>query len=387
MEPRVETVHSQPSWIIENDDVRIALTVTGGHMAPVTFFRASASPIQPYHVSPWHSEGIRGLEPVLGPLRGDFFCLPFGGQSVVKGVTYPTHGAPATAPWKAVGIEQGSGRTRATFTLSPTAPRGTVTKTLTLVQGHTAVYIQHLLEGFDARVPLGHHATLAGGDVADALLISSSPVRFGMVAPRPAVAFETDGEYSALRPGAVFRSLEKVPTVWKDMPFDSCASFPRRKGFCDIIQLVNKPSNGPAWVAAVNPAGGWLWYALKDPSILPSTVFWMESRGRHGSPWNGRNCCIGLEDVCTCFAGGLPASTKPNELTRQGVATSVRLSPAKPLAVNYIQGVARIPKGFGRVREAQFGNGTATFIAENGKKVNAAVDTDFLRTGEVGSAG
>ena len=75
---RVKTIVSQPSWVIRTSDVELAVTQLGGHMAPVTFHRRSAAPVQPYYISPWQGERLKIDEPVLVPLRGDFFCLPFG---------------------------------------------------------------------------------------------------------------------------------------------------------------------------------------------------------------------------------------------------------------------------------------------------------------------
>ena len=384
MEPRIEIIASQPSWVMENDAVRIALTQKGGHMAPVTFFHKSDAPLQPYYVSPWQGEASAPQTSVLAPLRGDFFCMPFGGDSVVKDVTHTAHGEPATGTWRASGLEQSGELTRATFTMISATLKGRISKIFSIVSGQNVVYIRHVLEGFDLRTPLGHHATLAGGDQPDALLLSTSPLQFGRVSPRPPHTFTSDGEYNALLAGASFRSLDKVPTVWKELPFDSCASFPRRRGFCDIIQLYNKQTGGPAWVTAVNPSQGWLWFALKDPAVLPSTLFWMENYGRHGDPWKGRNCCLGLEDVCAYFAMGLPASVKRNELNEKGILTAHKLTPSRPTAINHIQGVARIPKGFGRVRTVRFNEGTASFVGESGKTVTAPVDHGFLFTGRIG---
>jgi hypothetical protein len=385
MEPRIEIIASEPSWVIESDTVRIALTLKGGHMAPVTFFRKSDAPIQPYYVSPWQGEGTAVRPPVLGPLRGDFFCMPFGGDSVVKGVMHTTHGEPATTTWQAGGLESSAGLTQLTLTMSDSTLKGRISKRVSLVTGQNVVYIRHVLEGFDLRAPLGHHATLASGEQPDALLLSTSPLQFGQVTPRPPHTFASDGEYNALLAGASFRSLDKVPTVWKEMPFDSCATFPRRRGFCDVIQLYNKPTGGPAWVTAVNQSQGWLWFALKDPAVLPSTLFWMENHGRHADPWRGRNCCLGLEDVCGYFAMGLAASTKRNELNEKGIPTALKLSPLRPTAINYIQGVTRIPKGFGRVRTARFHEGMVSFVGESGKTAAAEVDHAFVFSGAIGA--
>ena len=382
MQPRTEVIASEPSFLVENDEVRIALSMRGGHMAPVTFFRNSASPVQPYHISPWQGEGRSLQPPVLGPLRGDFFCMPFGGDSTVNGIAHTTHGEPATESWRAEGLSESGGHTEATFVMSSAKLKGRIRKRLSLVPGQNAVYIRHELEGFDLRAPLGHHATLAGAEQSDALVISTSPVQFGRVSPGPLDTFAANGEYNSLLPGAGFRSLDKVPTIWKEMPFDSCASFPRRRGFCDIIQVINKPGKGPAWVTAVNPAQGWMWFSLKDPAVLPSTIFWMENHGRHAEPWSGRNCCIGLEDVCAYFAAGLGASTKKNDLNREGIPTAVRLSPGRATVVNYIQGVARIPRRFGRVRTARFQEGVVSFVSESGKTAKVEVDHGFLFTGK-----
>ena len=55
---RIETVvaHSQPSFLLANDQVRLSVTEVGGHMAPVKFFADSKTPIEPYYISPWQDE-------------------------------------------------------------------------------------------------------------------------------------------------------------------------------------------------------------------------------------------------------------------------------------------------------------------------------------------
>jgi hypothetical protein len=82
---------------------------------------------------------------------------------------------------------------------------------------------------------------------------------------------------------------------------------------------------GPAWVAATNAEAGYVWFSLKDPAVLRTTVFWIENHGRHGHPWNGRNNCLGLEDVTAHFADGLAASTRDNVLTKEGVGNLSRV--------------------------------------------------------------
>jgi len=126
-----------------------------------------------------------------------------------------------------------------------------------------------------------------------------------------------------------------------------------------------------------------VWFSLKDPAVLNSTVFWMEYHGRHGHPWNGRNNCLGLEDVTAFFADGLAASAKENSLNKEGVDTTVALSADKPTAVNYIQGVVKIPAGFENVKTLEFAPGQVTFISTTGNRVIAPVRHEFLKTGKL----
>jgi hypothetical protein len=53
---KLRTEHSQPSFIVSTKQVEVAITQTGAHMAPVTFFRDSGQPIRPYYISPWQDE-------------------------------------------------------------------------------------------------------------------------------------------------------------------------------------------------------------------------------------------------------------------------------------------------------------------------------------------
>ena len=77
----MRTIHSQPSWIIGTQQMEVAVTETGAMMAPVTFYRDTDHPVQPYHISPWQDEGLKLDVPVLVALRGDWFCVPFGGNN------------------------------------------------------------------------------------------------------------------------------------------------------------------------------------------------------------------------------------------------------------------------------------------------------------------
>jgi len=382
------TISNQPSWILESDEVELAVTHLGAHLAPVTFHRQSRQPVQPYYVNPWHGENLANLPaPVLGPLRGDFFCLPFGGNvDSFNGEAHPPHGELAASKWNLAGQTRVGKVTTLEISIQPTVRPGKVTKKISLIAGQNILYTQEILTGFSGAMPLGHHATLKLPETEGALRVATSRFTFGLTCP---VVFSNprNREYQSLALGGRFTDLKKVPLLWQAPAEADLTRFPARRGFADLLSVFSPSSRElhgqPAWTTAANLEAGYLWFSLKDPDVLPSTVFWIENGGRHGSPWNGRNCCLGLEDTCSFFAEGLKASCEPNVLTQAGVPTAVTLSPDQPTLINYIQGVAKIPAGFDEVAAARFEPGRVLFTSASGQQVAVEVDWEFLKRGKL----
>jgi hypothetical protein len=251
------------------------------------------------------------------------------------------------------------------------------------VKGQNVVYSRHTIEGFAGQVPLGHHATLALPEDEGRVRLSSSRMKFGMTCPG-VFSDPKSREYQALLPGAQWTDMTKVPALAKNTPAADLTRFPARYGFADLVQLINDPNvEGPAWMAATYPDQGYVWYSLKDPRVLASTVLWIENHGRHGHPWNGRNNCLGVEDVTSYFADGLATSIAENALSRQGVPTTVTLNSDQPAHINYIQGVAQVPSGFEQVESITFTPGQITLKATTGHIVAVPVQHEFLKTGHI----
>jgi len=381
---QVKTVFSQPSWILESDEIELAVTQLGAHIAPVTFCRHDRKPVQPYYVNPWHDENLGNLPaPVMVPLRGDFFCLPFGGNGeAFQGESQPPHGEVAGSLWNLVGQAKTGTTTTLEISIQPSIRPGKITKRISLIDGQNILYTQEILTGFTGAMPLGHHAILKMPATEGALRVATSPFAFGMTCP---VVFSDprNREYQSLAIGEKFTDLKHVPLLWREPAEADLTAFPARRGFADLISVFSQPLHDqPAWTAAVNREEGYLWFSLKDPAVLPSTVFWIENGGRHGVPWNGRNSCLGLEDTCSYFAQGLKDSCEPNLLNQAGVRTAVNLSPDKPTFINYIQGVARIADGFDTVASARFKPGRVIFVSTDGKQAIAEVNWEFIRRGQ-----
>ena len=238
------------------------------------------------------------------------------------------------------------------------------------------LYISHRIEGFAGPVSPGHHTIFPGGATKH---ISTSPIRFGYTNK-----FESDnynaGEYYSLAAMEKFESLEKVPTIWKGNEYTDCSVFPAREGFMDLLQVYNEPQKDFAWTAVSVPEEAYLWFALKDQNILPSTVLWMANKGRHQKPWFGRNVCIGVEDVCSYLGDGLSVSARQNRLNDEGVITCHQKKEDSDFFVKYIQGVVRIPEGFDRVKKIEKKDDGIEIISFSGKSVVVKVDTGFIRS-------
>jgi len=258
---------------------------------------------------------------------------------------------------------------------------GRVTKELFLVPGEPVVYSRHTIAGFAGPTPLGHHATLAMPEEEGVIRVSTSPFRLGMTCPG-VFSDPADGEYQSLDGGATFTDLAHVPSRFKSPAEVDCSRFPVRRGYADLLAVVadeRRLAGGPAWTAAVHTKDHWVWFAIRDPAVLPTTVFWIENHGRHGRPWNGRNNCLGLEDICGCFAEGLVPSIADNPLTERGVRTAAVLDAMRPTEIRYAQAAVRVPPGFDRVKEiAASAAGRLTLVADSGETVVVPVRHRFV---------
>jgi hypothetical protein len=377
-----KTISAQPSWVISCKEVELAITKSGAMMSPVTFLRDSDKPVQPYYISPWQEEGLKLDVPVLRTLRGDFFCLPFGGNDVpYEKEKHPPHGEIVGNPWQLVEANRVGGITTIRLQTETKVRPGKVTKELSLIEGQNVVYSRDTIEGFAGPAPLGHHATLAMPEKEGVVHIATSPIKFGMT-NAGLFSDPAKGEYQSFAIGAKFNSLKQVPLIFKGAADADVSRLPARRGYADLLQLINAPGE-IAWTTATRADENWVWFSLKDPEVLNTTVMWIENHGRHEVPWNGRNNCLGLEDVCAFFADGLAASAKPNVLTQAGVRTAINLTADKPTAINYIQGVARVPAGFDEVANIEFAPGRIVLVSPTGVKVTVPVRHEFLKTGKL----
>jgi hypothetical protein len=375
---KLRGIRGQPSWRIASDQVEAFVTEIGGQLGPVIFERNTRR-IAPYSVAPWVEEpGAKSLEPIIRVLRGDFFCMPFGGNATAFGKEkHPVHGETANARWHFESLDIQDGKTTLRLSLNTRIRKARVDKTISLADGENIVYSRHVVSNASGPMNFGHHAMLKFPDSPGSGILSTSPFVFGQVFPS---AFELPekGGYPFLKQGAQFASLDAVPAANGETA--DLTQYPARRGFEDLVMVVADATLPFAWTAVTFPKERYVWFALKDPRVLRQTVLWISNGGRHYPPWSGRHINIlGLEEVTAYFHFGLAESAGKNPVSEMGHPTSVMLDPSAPLTVSYIMGVAKIPSGFDSVKHIE-ANGDEGIVlhSANGKQVKAPLDISFL---------
>ena len=375
MKTKLKTKLGQLSWRIATSEVEAFVTETGGHIGPVTF-KIGDRKIQPFSIAPWAEEKTDPSVPaILKVLRGDFFCLPFGGNTTkFQGEQHPVHGETANAKWKLHSAAPGELH----LSLETKIRAGRVEKFISLRPGQTAIYQRHVISSMSGLMNLGHHAMLKFPDRPGSGRVTTSRFLRGDVAPLPVERPEDRG-YSCLRPAGKFSSLAKVPLA--NGGFTDLSVYPARRGFEDIVMLQGDDRQPFAWTAVTFPQECYVWFALKDPRILRQTVLWLSHGGRHYAPWNGRHVnVLGLEEVTSYFHYGLAESAAKNPLSARECPTCHHFNLETPLTVNYIMAVAAIPKGFDRVVAIiPAANGQSIqLISRSQRKICVALDLNFL---------
>jgi hypothetical protein len=370
---RLKRILDQPSFELATPQVCAFVTRAGGMVGPVTF-RFGKRTLEPLSVAPWCNEKLdRATPPIIRALRGDFFCMPFGGNTTpYKQEHHPIHGESANENWKL----EAHDRTSLHLSLRTRVRRGRIDKRIALMPGQRAIYSQHTISGMSGPMCFGQHAMLKFPDEPASGALSTSPIVYAQVFVEPVERPENRG-YSLLKPGAEFDSLNRVPTITGGIT--DLSRFPARRGYEDLVMLVSDDRAGFAWTAVTFARERYVWFALKDPRVLRSTILWISNGGRHYAPWNGRHINVmGLEEVTSYFHYGLAESVESNALARRGIATSVTLDPKRPLSINYIMAVAEVPRGFDRVARIEREARGVRLIARSGKSARVALDLDIL---------
>jgi hypothetical protein len=382
-------IHGQDSFLLGTRSVELAMTATGGMLGPVTFFPNADAPIQPYAIAPWAEECVPpGTPSVLVTLRGDWFCSAFGENAEPHaGRQLLPHGETANGRWRGIARDETNAGCWLHLGIELPLQGGRCEALTALVTDHSVVYQRHDLQGLTGPINPGHHATLAFPDIDGAGRLSFSRLVQARTYVEPTARPENRGD-SWLKPDVEITDLRAVPCI--DGSTTDLSRYPARRGFEDVAILCTDSTVALGWSAVTYPEQGFVWFALRDPQQLASTLLWFSNGGRHFPPWNGRHVnVLGVEDITGFFHVGLAASCRPNLLSERGIRTCLAPNAEGRLSISYIQGVARVPRGFDRVAmiEPHRTGGSVVLHAESEVAVEVGCHVDFLRTGTLPGLG
>ncbi|MFT6864043.1 MAG: hypothetical protein ACJAVK_002605 [Akkermansiaceae bacterium] len=361
-------VHGEPSHHLATPELDLDLTIRGGHLAPLVFHLPERD-VSPYALAPWRPAEYPDQPPLLSVLRGDFLCLPFGGQT-----DGPPHGDPANASWELLEKSERS----LTLVQKASDSGATIQKIVAVRPGQHAVFVEHQISNLDGHFSYGTHPILDLSHLEEGQgRVTTSPFRWASVFP-DSFANLDDGETQSLKIGAPFDTLNSVSLASGGTT--DLTRYPQRPGHDDLVMMVNEAATEEqpfAWSATV--LDGYLWFALKNPSDFPATLLWLSNGGRPTAPWNGRHTGrLGIEEVCSHFCHGIEISRK-DLLRDEGIPTTRRFQQNETVFLKIIQGVAALPPHFEAIRSIEpLDEYSVTITDENGLAIEVTIDWPFV---------
>lgn len=347
---------------ITNAPVSFDFDRQGGMLRNFTVTSKTGAAIKPLHIAPWALEPVEAFDDISlveQKLSGDFFCAPFGG-----GGEEPIHGNTANGLWRALPRSHGDASDdaiTAVYQLREDVQGAVVTKHFELRSGDPLLYQRHQFRGGEGHLPVGHHAMIC---VPGGAALSFSEKQF---AATPEVAPEPD-----LSRGMSLLSYPQMvdgsgPLETRSGDQVDIYTYPFADNHEELVIMAERPSTQLGWTAALARQDGFLFFAIKDATVLPETLLWMSNGGRNYAPWLSRHkYVLGIEEVATnCHYKGTFASDIGR--SPHGLPQGLTLSPGHVTTINYAFGAIEPPEGWTRIRDIQISTDHLVLVDASGE--------------------
>lgn len=298
--------------------------------------------IEPYAKAPWRDAPSndprfpKDMPRHVKTLSGDFLCAPFGVDDV-EGA--PLHGWTANYEWKLLNQKKWDGGLAVCFELGKKVSGARVCKVLMVLDGHPFLYQRDYFIGGQGSISIAHHAMI---DLGMGGKLTFSAKQFSET---PNVALEPDpaNGRSILKYPARSERLDSFPLA--NGGVSDLTRYPLDEGHEDFVMLVDEPGQKFGWALAERATMNDAAILVKSSQIFPVTMLWYSNNGRYYAPWNGEHGgVLGIEDACAYSGYGRDKSTRPNELSDAGIATSIDLSASPVTMVSYAIGALALPR-------------------------------------------
>ncbi|MGI5920066.1 MAG: hypothetical protein ACOX8N_10560 [Christensenellales bacterium] len=299
--------------------------------------------VNPFYSHPWPEYTGGDL---LGFLKGDFVCVPFGNKSCspIPGYAaeeafsekeYP-HGYSSNGKWE---LQRCSGDSAEVVIRYTDSVVDRVEREIAFLDGKKGISIKNRVAVKEnTRLPIGAHPIfrlpekpgMAKLTVPKTDLIHTYPVK-------------TD-ETSILKTNATASDIRSMPLA--EGGSIDLTSLPLAQHTEEVLMLAGAAEGR---VCLENYEEGYRAVLEFDYVKVPNFLLWISNRGRQFAPWNGCNLCLGIEPVVSAFDFGTAISRSDNALAKQGVKTCVSIEKDVPFTFDYqiyIENILRGARGF-----------------------------------------
>lgn len=357
------------------DGISATLDLGAGHLRSLEIDLAGRL-IRPLHTAPWIDEPAVQNDPEipvgLKHLSGDFFCAPFGASDIDDG---PPHGWPANSRWRLDGDDVGADGRTARFVLERSVLGATLTKELTVRDGHPFLYVRHRFEGGSGKISVSSHA----------MTRFEHKGRLAFSAKAFADLPDTQQEPDPTKGRSVFAASRQVTDLSKlplaDGGTIDLHSYPVAERHEDFVMLV-EADTPLGWTAAARLDQGDIVISLKNPADFPVTFLWFSHEGRDYAPWNSRHKgVLGIEEGRAYSIYGHAASIRANPLNEVGIATYLDLDPKGSVSVSHVLGGLPLLDGWHEIGAIDSQRDCLRLTSVDGSMIEYPFDDQFLALG------
>lgn len=364
------------SYSLEANLTHAKITATGAHV--IADFTLEGKTVNPYFVAPWWNEDCTALMGTCDyPLRGIFFCFPFGISEEQPNLKRPCHGFVPARDWTPVFAETTADGSKLTLSLDVPEEHANVRQTVSVRNGETALYLETTVTGATGNYPVGYHPTLQiPTALGNAILDQSAYVRC-LTAPAH-IDQPENGGYCSLVTDYEITDETHVPTVYGK--YVDLTRQPFIKGFDDIYMYIFDQSHAFDYATLSVPTEGYLYYQLKNPTQLANSMIWTSYCGRHYPKWNSRvNGCLEIGAGTNYFFYGQSDTLEKNPLSPQGYPMYHTFD-GSPRTYKLISGVVKIPADYQGVAAIERKDANTIVIkGKDGSVIETACCVDFLK--------
>lgn len=353
--------------------ITLVMDLAVGHIRSLEIERNGRT-LAPLHTAPWITDGEGFEDPKIAAnvrhLSGDFLCAPFGASDIPE---TPSHGWPANSAWSVVEATPFEGGFKALYRLDRKVMGAEVFKEIVLRDGHPFVYQRHEFRGGDGSLTVANHAML---QLPGAARIGFSP-RISFETPARPLEIDPPRGRSALAYPTEQTSPEAFPKA--DGSTIDLTFYPIDQAHEDFLMSVHKTDATLGWTSVEDLERRFLFLSLKNPSVLPVTMFWYSNGGRHYAPWNGRHIgVLGIEEGLCLGAAGYRAAVEANRLTDRGIPTSLQLTANGVAEIRHVIGAIPLDGELGTIKTLAPVDKTLRVELQAGGVTSIPFDTDFL---------